>query len=182
MNNLGIIVDDQILSIDCTLAGEPERVWPYLTRQEGLSTWLADGAIEPRLEGSVRLRFPMGAALVRSENGGLIYGQVDRCEPYRLLSFSWMDTSRDVQKPHFGASVTHVTFALTQCDQQTVLKLTHTGVSAKLLSKIGAGWHAHLRRLINRAQADASAYSAYPQLAASHEQRASMLQIDARHR
>lgn len=148
MINLGIVIDRQTVTLDCTLAGSVERAWFYLTQPEGLAAWLTDGAVECRLEGNLRLRFQAGESPVRSASGGLVYGQVERCEPYRLLSYTWMDVSRDMPKPHFGADVTRVTYALQPRDRDVLLKLTHSGIPGKLLSKIGAGWHAHLTRLM----------------------------------
>jgi uncharacterized protein YndB with AHSA1/START domain len=150
MINLGISIDRQTVTLDCTLAGSVERAWFYLTQPEGLASWLTDGAIECRIEGNVRLRFPAGESPVRSASGGLVYGQVERCEPYRLISYTWMDVSRDVPKPHFGADVTRVTYALSARERDVTLKLTHYGIPGKMLSKIGAGWHAHLSKLMVR--------------------------------
>ena len=181
MINLGIIIDRQTVSLDCTLPGTAERAWFYLTRAEGLSAWLAEGEVEPRLEGNVRLRFPAGESPIRSESGGLIYGQVDRCEPYRLLSYSWMDVSRDVQKPHFGAELTRVTVSLTQREREVALKLVHSGVPGKLLSRIGAGWHAHLSRLVVCMRDELLMQSMMPGFIPAIEQHEAMLHMEARH-
>src|ERR1700749_41287 len=87
MINLGILIDRQPVPLDCSLAGSAEGAWFYLTQAEGLAAWLADGALETRIEGNVRLRFPAGESPMRSPSGGLVYGQVERCEPYRLLTY-----------------------------------------------------------------------------------------------
>ncbi len=151
MTNLELITEGHTLSFDCTLPATAERTWSYLTQAEGLRTWLADGSLEPRLRGSVKLRFQTGEALVRSNSGVLIRGIVTRCEPYRSLGYSWMDgspeadTSRSRQTLSI-ASVVH--FELAGSGHHTSLRLTHAGLPAHALSRVGAGWYAHLNLLI----------------------------------
>jgi uncharacterized protein YndB with AHSA1/START domain len=151
MTNLGLITEGHTLSFDCALPATTERTWSYLTQAEGLRAWLADGSLEPRLRGSVRLRFQTGEALVRPNSGVLIRGTVTRCEPYRSLGYSWMDGSREADaslsmKALPAASA--VRFDLAGNGHHTTLCLTHTGLSAHALSRVGAGWHAHLNMLI----------------------------------
>ncbi len=150
MIELGLITDDNTVSFDCILPGPPERVWLHLTRRELLRAWLADGEIEPRPGGSVKLRFESGEAPVRSGAGALIRGLVSHYEPCRKLAYSWIDTSRDrntSRSLYFGSAVTVVCFDLGERDGHVTLKLTHRRLSMDILSKAGAGWHAHLGML-----------------------------------
>lgn len=147
MIELGLITDDHTVSFDCILPGPIERTWSYLTRTASLRSWLAEGEIEPRAGGSVKLRFEVGEAPVRSGAGALIRGLVSHYEPCRKLAYSWIDTSRDHGTPrslYFGSTVTVVCFDLAERHGHVSLKLTHRRLPTDLLSKVGAGWHARL--------------------------------------
>lgn len=150
MNQLGLITDSHTVSFDCALPGNTDWVWWHMTESEGLRSWLADGEIEPRLGGSVRLRFQRDEALVRSSCGVIVRGVVSCYEPRRRLAYSWVDASREADvfgKSGASAGASRVIFQLTGGQGRTLLSLTHAGLSASVLSKVGAGWHAHLALL-----------------------------------
>lgn len=152
MNELGLITDSHTVSFDCTLPGNSDWVWRHMTEPEGLRSWLADGEIEPRLGGGVRLRFQRDEALVRSNGGVVVRGVVSCYEPRRRLAYSWVDASHEADvfgKSGASAGASRVIFQLTGGQGRTLLSLTHAGLSASLLSKVGAGWHAHLALLAN---------------------------------
>lgn len=181
MINLGLIIDIHTVSLDCELSGPADRAWYYLTQPAGLRAWLAEGSIEPRTGGRVKLRFGGADAPVRSSGGALVHGLVARYEPYRLLTYSWMDASRDVQKPHFGAAVTSVSFTLTEREECTQLRLVHSCLPPKLISKIGAGWHGHLSQLVACAQNDVPLPQMLPTMMSRYERQAALMRMNARH-
>lgn len=147
----GLITDDHAVSFDCTLPGSAEQVWFHLTDPVGLKRWLAEGHIEPRPRGALRLLFESDEALVRSDSGLLIRGVVSRYAPYRSLAYSWIDAPREANGARrllTAPAASMVTFELAPRDRHTWLSLTHAGLPTHLLSRVGAGWHAHLRLLI----------------------------------
>lgn len=153
MIRVGTITDRHTVSFECILPGKPDRVWRYLTESDHLSQWLAEGKVDCCAGGSVKLHFDVGEAPVRSNTGAIIRGFVNRYEPCRALSYSWIDTSRDSTKTmnlYFGSVVTVVSFELEARDRNVWLKLSHRRLPTELLSKTGAGWHAHLGVLLAR--------------------------------
>lgn len=152
MNELGLITDSHTVSFDCALPGDSDWVWWHMTEQEGLRAWLAEGSIEPRVGGSVKLRFQKDEALVRTNCGVLVQGVVSCFEPRRRLAYSWVDASREggvFRNVSTPMDTSCVSFNLTGGQGRTLLSLTHTGLSASALTKVGAGWHAHLALLAN---------------------------------
>lgn len=152
MNELRLVSDSHTVSFDCTLPGDSEWVWRHLTEPAGLRAWLADAQIEPRLGGNVRLRFHSDEALVRPNCGLLVRGVICCYESTRRLAYSWQDASRETSlfgRQGAASGSSRVTFNLTRGRGRTLLSLTHTGLAADVLSRIGSGWHAHLGLLAN---------------------------------
>ncbi len=86
-----------------TLPGPIERVWTYLTDPEKRSRWFAGGPMELRVGGKVELFFqhkniapdetpPEQYAKVHNE-GFKMPGTILRCEPPRVLSYTFDDNS-----------------------------------------------------------------------------------------
>jgi len=152
MNEFGLITDSHTVSFDCTLPGDADWVWWHMTEPEGLRAWLAEGSIEPRAGGTVKLRFQKDEALVRTNSGVTVRGVVSCFDPRRRLAFSWIDASREgsvFRNVDAPVAASCVNLNLTGGQGRTLLSLTHTGLSASVLSKVGAGWHAHLALLAN---------------------------------
>lgn len=151
MNGLRLITDSHTVCFDCTLPGSGDWVWWHLTEPAGLRSWLADGQMEPRLGGNFRLRFQSDDALVSSNSGVVVRGVISCYEPCRRLALSWSDASReaDLSGKDDTSWMSCVSLDVAGGMGRTSLSLTHTGLPAQALSKIGAGWHAHLRLLAN---------------------------------
>jgi hypothetical protein len=81
----------------------------------------------------------------------MVRGVISCYEPCRRLAYSWLDASCEAGLPGKAgaAEIAGVSFDLIGGLGRTALSLTHTGLPARMLSKIGAGWHAHLRLLAN---------------------------------
>lgn len=132
-----------------TLPGPIERVWQYLTDPEKRARWFCGGALEQKAGGKVEFAMvhknlapdetpPAKYAQVQ-DPGVTFEGRVLRCEPPRLLVYT------------FGSEDSDVTFELTPQGKQVLLVLTHRTRGAEEqaeLSNYGAGWHTHLAHLV----------------------------------
>lgn len=130
------------------LPGPIERVWEYITDPEKRSRWFSGGPLEQKAGGKVV--FAMRHANIApgetppdkykhvQDPGVTFEGRVLRCEPPRVLSFT------------FGGDDSVVTFELTPEGRQVLMVLTHraTGEDLPELTNYAGGWHTHLAILI----------------------------------
>ncbi len=149
MNEYGVVTEARTVRFERVLPGPIERVWAYLTEPEKRKKWFAAGEMELRVGGRVELKFHHSELSVRSEptpeshkkyeGGHIAIRRITRCEPPRLLSFTWGE-----------ANDSEVTFELTPRDRDVILVLTHRRLTnrAQLLG-VSGGWHAHLDVLDN---------------------------------
>jgi len=132
-----------------TLPGPIERIWDYLTDPEKRRRWFAGGPMELRPGGKFSLHFrhqelapdetPPEQYKERHESGHSMDGVVTRCEPPRLLAYT------------FGSDgESEVTFELTPQGKDVLLVLTHRATAGDIpyLTEFGAGWHTHVALLI----------------------------------
>ncbi|HYD82864.1 MAG TPA: SRPBCC family protein [Opitutus sp.] len=130
------------------LPGPIERVWQYLVDPEKRARWFAGGLLEQKPGGRAALTMRQ-ASLAPDEtppekykqmhhSGVTIEGRVLRCEPPRLLVFT------------FGGDDSEVTFELTTQNSQVLLVLTHRakGEDVPDLGNFATGWHTHLALLV----------------------------------
>ena len=130
-----------------TLPGPIERIWTYLTDPEKRSRWFAGGPMELRAGGKVELLFqhkniapdetPPEKMKHVQDPGFTMPGTILRCEPPRVLSYTFDDNS-------------DVTFELIPQDDKVLLILTHRsrGEDLPFLTGYASGWHTHLNILI----------------------------------
>jgi uncharacterized protein YndB with AHSA1/START domain len=136
------------------LPGPIERVWEYLTNSEKRKTWFAGGPMELKQGGRMELHFrhieiaphetPPEEHKIHHDPGIKSPGEITRCEPPRVLAFTWGgDASGDSSE---------VTFELSPHGDQVKLVLTHRRLGPDRQELIGtsAGWHTHLRILVAR--------------------------------
>jgi uncharacterized protein YndB with AHSA1/START domain len=131
------------------LPGPIERVWEYLTNPEKRALWLAGGPMDLRVGGALELRFRHGDLTKEKtpeEFGDMgdscdFTGRVTRCEPPRLLSYTW----------GFPAG-SEVTFELTPQGGKVLMVLTHRnlGMDPETSPGVATGWHSHVALLIAR--------------------------------
>lgn len=133
------------------LPGPIERVWAYLTDGEKRAKWLAGGPMELRVGGRAELKFrhadiapdekPPAEYQHMHDIGETMVGQVTRCEPPRVLAYTWWTESKQGSE---------VTFELTPEGDAVRLVLTHRrlGPDPKELASVGAGWDTHLAILV----------------------------------
>jgi len=132
-----------------TLPGPIERVWEYLTDPEKRARWFAGGPMELRVGGKMRLDFrhkniapnevPPEDHKKHHEEGHSMEAVVTRCEPPRVLAFT------------FGSDgESEATFELTTEGKHVRLVLTHraTGGDLPYMAQFASGWHTHLTHLI----------------------------------
>jgi uncharacterized protein YndB with AHSA1/START domain len=152
MSEFGVVTAARTVRFERVLPGPIERVWAYLTESEKRGRWLASGPMELRVGGRVELHFrnadlsayveqPPEKYRKYAVGGPTIYGQITRCEPPRLLSYTWDEGSKVASE---------VTFELTPQGEEVRLVLTHRrlGDRAMMLSVAG-GWHTHLGILLD---------------------------------
>jgi uncharacterized protein YndB with AHSA1/START domain len=132
-----------------TLPGPIERVWEYLTDPEKRARWFCGGVLEQKAGGKVEFAMvhknlapnetpPPEFAKVQ-DPGVTFEGRVLRCEPPRLLAYT------------FGSNDSEVTFELTPQGRQVLLVLTHRTRGAEEgaeLTNYASGWHTHLTHLL----------------------------------
>lgn len=129
------------------LPGPIERVWDFLTDPEKRARWMCGGVTEARPGGKIVFQMhhaklspgetpPEKWAHVH-EPGVTFEGRVLRCEPPRLLVFT------------FGGDDSEVTFELTPQGGSVLLVLTHRAKGEDLpdLSNYASGWHTHVALL-----------------------------------
>jgi uncharacterized protein YndB with AHSA1/START domain len=132
-----------------TLPGPIERIWEYLTDPEKRSRWFAGGPMEQRVGGKIAFHIlhqnlapgetPPEEHRCKHDAGFSMEGIVTRCEPPRLLAFT------------FGSDgESEATFELTPQGENVLLVLTHrsTGGDLPYLTGYASGWHTHIAHLI----------------------------------
>ena len=131
-----------------TLPGPIERIWDYLTDPEKRSRWFAGGPMELRKGGKFTLHF-QHKNLAPDEtppeehqchhDGSSMDGIITRCEPPRVLAFTFGSTGES-----------EATFELTPQGKNVLLVLTHRarGEDVPYMAGFGAGWHTHVAHLI----------------------------------
>ena len=148
MNEYGVATESGTVRFERVLPGPIERVWSYLTDSEKRGRWLASGPMELRVGGRVELKFhhaelsakhePTPERYKRFDGPHTSVGRITRCEPPRLLSFTWGGNHEDSE----------VTFELTPREGEVILVLTHRRLRDKAeMANVASGWHAHLRVL-----------------------------------
>jgi uncharacterized protein YndB with AHSA1/START domain len=146
------ILEPGTIRFERLLPGPIERVWAYLAESDKRAQWLGSGEMEQRAGAPLKLRFvhsslsrktaPIPDQFKNMEEGQVTEHTVTRCEPPRLLSWSW-GSGKD------GPS--EVIFELTPEGDKVRLVLTHRRLrDRKAMLAVGPGWHSHLAVLVSR--------------------------------
>lgn len=150
MGEFGVVTGARTIRFQRVLPGPIERVWAYLTESDKRGRWLASGTMELQVGGRVALNFRHADLTPHAETppekyrkfeaGVTTYGRIRRCDPPRLLSFTW---------DHRSGVDSEVTFELSSQGEDVLLVLTHRGLGerAAMLS-VASGWHTHLGVLV----------------------------------
>lgn len=129
------------------LPGSPERLWAYLTESDKRRLWLAAGPMDLKPGGEVSLLFrhetlsphaEVPPERYRKEGGHSLGGRITRCEPPRVLAFTWGETSE-------------VCFELSPQGENVLLVVTHRRLpDREQMVSVSSGWHTHLGILADR--------------------------------
>jgi uncharacterized protein YndB with AHSA1/START domain len=148
-----VVTGPGTLRMERLLPGPIERVWSFLTESEKRGKWLASGPMDLRIGGGVTLVFDHDTLTPHDEprpqeygegceKGSTHTGHVRECDPPRLLTFTWDESS--------GFSSV-VTFELSEQGDNVLMVLTHRqlGDNPEVLTSVSAGWHTHTGILIS---------------------------------
>jgi uncharacterized protein YndB with AHSA1/START domain len=170
MSEFGVVTEARTLRIRRVLRGPIERVWAYLTESDKRGRWLASGPMELRVGGRVELTYRNSELSAHAEpapdkyrkyEGASFQGRITRCEPPRLLSYTWGDGSE-------------VTFELSPEGENVLLVLTHCRLPDRAtMVRVGSGWHAHLGILVDQLEGREPRpfWSTHARLEAEYEKR-----------
>ena len=147
MDKYGKVLSPDTIRFERLLPGPIARVWAYLTDPEKRSKWLAGGAMDPHVDGTVKLWFHHASLdtvpdeapekYKQYENGSEMKGRVTRWEPPYVLSYSWSEGTPE--------RMSEVTFELSEQENEVMLVLTHMRLpDRKELLGVAGGWHTHL--------------------------------------
>lgn len=150
MDEYGTLIAPDTIRFERLLPGPIERVWSYLVESDKRAKWLASGPLEARVGGSARLTWlhsnldaaqePVPEEFKRYENGHSMEATVTRCDPPRLLAFTW---GADPQR------LSEVVIELTERGKDVLLVLTHERLPGRNdLLGVSGGWHTHLGVLV----------------------------------
>jgi uncharacterized protein YndB with AHSA1/START domain len=175
VSEYGAIVEDGTVRLERVLPGPIETVWAYLTDSDKRGEWLAPGPMDLRVGGRVELNFhhadltPHVETIPEThrsmENGHTMTGVVTRCEPPRLLAYTWSEET---------GGHSEVAFELSPRGDDVLLVLTHRRLGARaMMVSVAAGWHAHVGILIDKmhGRKPAPFWATYERLAKDYERR-----------
>lgn len=138
----GHVPEDGTFRIERLLPGPIERVWQYVTDPAKRRLWFADGPAELHVSGRIALQFRFSTLTSEATPPGKdesceVRGRVTRCDPPRLLSFTWGE----------GSDASEVTFELTERGSDVLLVVTHRRLDPPQMIAVASGWHTHLDML-----------------------------------
>ena len=151
MNDLApaLALDATTIRIERRMPAPIARVWDYLTDPALRETWFAGGEFDLRRGGAVTLEFDHSRispekeppARFTAESRAVVHGTITRCEPPRVLAYSWRFMDEDSE----------VTFELTPDGEATRLVVTHRRLAGRTQKvMVASGWDAHLAILADR--------------------------------
>jgi uncharacterized protein YndB with AHSA1/START domain len=145
----GVAIGKDAVRFERLLPGPIERVWSYLTESEKRKTWFASGEMDLRVGGRVELIFMHSdfapeptPERFKKYDGWRSHGRITRCEPPRVLSYTWSEES---------GGDSEVTFELSPEGHDVRLVLTHRRLADRAaMIDVSGGWHSHLSVLNDR--------------------------------
>ena len=157
----GVLTNRDTVRFERLLPGPIDLVWEYITDRDKLRTWLVDGFVESRVGADISLSQASDELPIR--NDVLVRGIVTRCEPPRLLAYTWRlappDESPAEAEKFDALKQSEVIFELEERGESTLLVLTHRRIPTNHVPGAGASWHAHLEYLMaHMARRDAKSF------------------------
>lgn len=148
-DDYGVVTGPGTVRLERLLPGPMERVWAYLTEPEKRRKWLAGGPMELRVGGKVELEFHHAELssektapeeFQKYECGIGMKGEITRCEPPRVLSYTWGE-----------GQGSEVTFELSAEGKDVLLVITHRRLPNRSeMVGVASGWHSHVAILIDQ--------------------------------
>lgn len=145
MSEYGAVLESGAVRFERLLPGPVERVWSYITESDKRGRWLASGPFDLRVGGRAELLFkhseitdeaPPAAYREVHENGVRATGAITRCEPPRIIAFTWGGSSE---------AESEVEFALSPKGDKVLLVVTHRKLPSNAeMTSVSGGWHMHL--------------------------------------
>jgi uncharacterized protein YndB with AHSA1/START domain len=134
MSDLGEMYRVAAIRFERVLPGPVETVWAHLTDARKLAGWFgAEGSIEPRAGGAVRL------------SGGHIRGVVTQWKPNRRLAYTWnVFAPGETESPY---PESYLTLEFEPRGDEVLLTLTHLPVLERFEPQNAMGWHTYLDML-----------------------------------
>lgn len=142
MHDYATRIAPDAVRLERLLPGPIERVWAFLTESGQRARWLAAGDMDLRPGGRIELHFNHDN--ISAEPTPAKYrdmpmsftGQVLRCDPPKLLEFTWMES-------HGGHSV--VLWELAPRDDKVLFTITHRKLDDRdTLLSVSGGWDVHV--------------------------------------
>jgi uncharacterized protein YndB with AHSA1/START domain len=147
MSRDGTLRDLHTVEFKRLLPGPIELAWDYLTKPEFLKTWFADVTVEPRVGGTVDVRFSEDTC--GGHTGG-VHGTIREFRPPHVFVFSWIQRYRQPDGSIKDSEEGEVRFELAESGDKVLLTLLHSGLPTTELTSHSAGWHGYLDNLESR--------------------------------
>ena len=141
----GTLRDLHTIEFKRLIPGPIELAWDHLTKPELLKTWFADVTLEPRLGGSVTVRFHDHTC--GGGTGGGVHGTVREFRPPHVIAFTWIQQRLQLDGASTDEDEGEVRFELAEKGEKVLLTLLHSRQPTETLSGHSAGWHAYLDSL-----------------------------------
>jgi uncharacterized protein YndB with AHSA1/START domain len=142
MHEYASLVAADAVRLERLLPGPIERVWAFLTESESRRRWLCAGHMDLRPGGKVELHFAnddLSREPTPAKYRGMpmsFTGTVLRCEPPRLLQFTWLESAGDSSE---------VTWQLEDRGERVLLTIIHRKLADRpAILSVSAGWHTHV--------------------------------------
>lgn len=171
----GVVTGPGTVRLERLLPGPIERVWAYLTESEKRGKWLATGHMDLRVGGRTELLFrhadlsprpdPTPERYKKLEGGVGFTGRITRCDPPRVLSYTWAE--------EWGGD-SEVTFELAPRGKDVFMVLTHRRLADRTaMVSVASGWHTHVAILIDvlNGREPPGFWSTHARLEAEYEKR-----------
>jgi uncharacterized protein YndB with AHSA1/START domain len=124
-------LDGESVTLRCerTVAAAPSAVWSGLVEPSMLKEWLAEAEFDPQVGGAVHLVWP---------GMGEMRGTVQACDAPSVIEYTWDENE--------GSSLVRFEVAPLNENESTI-RLIHSGTTREGASGFGAGWQSHLEAL-----------------------------------
>jgi uncharacterized protein YndB with AHSA1/START domain len=139
-DEFGRVTEPGTFRIERIFPGPIDRLWAYVTDPEKRQKWFGAGPMELRVGGRVGLTFRFDELSAEKTPPDRtrecdVNGRVTRCEPPRLLSYTWGDQNE----------ASEVTFELFPRGLEVLLVITHRRLGNRgSMINVASGWHTHL--------------------------------------